>query len=283
MINDEKMPFRVLSASALRTFMQSRVESEYELVDVREREEYSERHLPGARLLPLSELEDKLEQVRGEKHTIFYCGSGKRSERAALLVAEKLGFENLYSLEGGLMAWDGDTLPDFPNMHVFDTTGSAEEVVLQALELEKGAERLYETLLNYFEGSAVQVPLRKLLGAEEAHGRLLFGLLTKVAKEPPQPFEQLYASIKGDILESGETYEQVLGKVKGIPPEKRWALLELALDMEFHAYDLYRNLAAKHHGTELEGVLLTLATQERLHFRMVLEAIGALASERAKA
>lgn len=283
MNNDEKMPFRVLSASALRTFMQAHAEREYELVDVRERDEYGERHLPGARLLPLSELEDMLDQVRGDRHTVFYCGSGKRSERAAALVAEKLGFADLYSLEGGLMAWDGDTLPDFPNMHVFDTTGSDEEVVLRALELEKGAERLYETLLNYFEETAVQVPLRKLLDAEEAHGRLLFGLLTQVAKETPKPFEELYASMKGEVLESGETYEEVLSKVKGIPPEKRWALLELALDMEFHAYDLYRNLAAKHHATELEDVLLKLAAQEKLHFRMVLNALGALASERTKA
>jgi len=259
------------------------VEREYELVDVRERDEYRERHLPGARLLPLSELEQKLDQIHGDKHTIFYCGSGKRSERAACLVAEKLGFENLYSLAGGLVAWDGDTLPDFPNMHVFDTSGPVEEVVLRALELEKGAERLYETLLNYFEGSAVQAPLRKLLDAEEAHGRMLFVLLTKVSDATPAPFEELYASMTGDVLESGETYEQVLSKVKGIPPEKRWALLELALDMEFRAYDLYRNLAAKHHGTELEDVLLKLAAQEKLHFRMVLEAMGALASERAKA
>ena len=280
MTNEEKLPFQVMSASALRTFMNSRSEHEYELVDVREREEYGERHLPGARLLPLSELEDNLDQVRADKHTIFYCGSGMRSERAAAFIAEKLGLKDLYSLRGGLVAWDGDTLPDFPHMHVFDDSGSIEEVVLRAIDLEKGAERLYETLLNYFEASAVQVPLRKLLDAEEAHGRLLHGLLTKVAAAPPKPFDELYASMKGDVLESGETYEQVLNKVKGIPPEKRWALLELALDMEFHAYDLYRNLAARHHGTELEDVLLKLAMQEKLHFRMVLEAMGALAAER---
>lgn len=279
MNDDPSKGFRVLSANDLRTFMQSRAEHEYELVDVRERDEYKERHLPGARLLPLSGLEDSLGEIREDKHTVLYCGSGKRSERAALMIADKRGLPNLYSLDGGLMGWDGETLPDFPKMDVFDTSGSIQEVVLRAIDLEKGAERLYETLLHFFAESKVQGPLKKLHAAEEAHARLLHGLLAKISDEPPEPFDALYASMKGDVLESGQTYDEVLAQVKGIPPEKRWALLELALDMEFQAYDLYRNLAAEHHGTALEEPLLKLASQEKLHFRMVLDAIGALASE----
>ncbi len=273
--------FRNMGAEGLRKFLQAHAEKDYELVDVRERDEYQERHLPGARLLPLSELEGRLNELREDKHTILYCGSGKRSERAALLVAQHRTIPDLYSLAGGLAAWDGETLPDFPNLHVFDTTGSPDQVVLRAMDLEKGAERLYEMLLGFFEGSAVSGPMKKLLAAEEAHARLLYGLLKKVSSSPPDAFDELYGSMKGEVLESGETYEQVSKRVRDIPAEKRWALLELALDMEFRAYDLYRNLAAAHPGTELEDVVLKLAAQEKLHYRMVLEALGVLASERA--
>ena len=275
--------FRVLSANELRAFIQSHGEHEYDLVDVRERDEYQERHLPGARLLPMSGLEGSLGEIRQDRHTVLYCGSGKRSDRAAALVADRRGLPNLYSLEGGLMSWDGETLPDFPRMDVFDISGSIRDVVLRAMDLEKGAERLYDTLLNFFAEPSVLGPLKKLHAAEEAHARLLHGLLAKVSDEPPKPFDELYASMKGDVLESGQTYEEVLAKVRGIPPEKRWALLELALDMEFQAYDLYRNLAAKHHGSEIEDALLKLASQEKLHFKMVLEALGALAKASASA
>ncbi len=279
-MNDQaSQGFRVLTADSLRDFMSSHSEQSYELIDVRETDEYKDRHLPGARLMPLSSLEDNLDHIRKDKHNIFYCGSGKRSDRAAIMAAERLRFDNLYSLQGGLMAWDGETLPDLPRMHLFDTSGSVEDVLLRAIDLEKGAERLYATLMNYFHGSAVEASLKKLLAAEEAHARLLHGLLAKVGSGQLRSFEEVYASMKGDILESGQTYEEVLAKVKGIPPEKRWALLELALDMEFNAYDLYRNVAAKHPGTELEELLLKLASQEKLHFRMVLEALGTLAAE----
>jgi rhodanese-related sulfurtransferase len=277
----DALSFRNIGVDGLRKFLQDHAEKDYELVDVRERDEYQERHLPGARLLPLSELEGRVNELREDKHTILYCGSGKRSERAALMVAQHRTIPNLYSLAGGVTAWDGETLPDFPNLHVFDVTGSPEQVVLRAMDLEKGAERLYEMLLGFFEESAVSGSMKKLLAAEEAHARLLYGLLKKVSTLPPDPFDALYGSMKGDLLESGETYEQVSKRVRDIPAEKRWALLELALDMEFRAYDLYRNLAAVHPGTELEDVVLKLAAQEKLHYRMVLDALGVLAAERA--
>ncbi|MFW5739624.1 MAG: rhodanese-like domain-containing protein, partial [Myxococcota bacterium] len=223
-MNDEQNEgFRLLSPNDLRGFMKAHAEKEFELIDVRERDEYKERHLPGARLLPLSSLEDTLGEVRADKHTIFYCGSGKRSGRAATLVAERRRLDNLYSLDGGLMAWDGETLPEFPRMQVFDTSGDLREVVRRAMDLEKGAERLYETLQHFFTDSEVKAALDKLHAAEEAHARVLYGLLGQLGAEP-EPFERLYGSMKGELLESGESYEQVLAKVKGIVPEKRWAL-----------------------------------------------------------
>jgi rhodanese-related sulfurtransferase/rubrerythrin len=257
------------------------VRSDYELVDVRQPEEYDERHLPGARLLPLSELEGRLGEIRGEKHTIFYCGSGMRSQRAALLVAERRKLPNLYHLKGGLADWDGETLPDFPHLQLFDQSGTFAEVVLRAMDLEKGAERLYETLSHYFEDSNVRDVLQTLLRAEEAHARTLHGALAEVSPKPPEPFETLYAKMKGNVLESGETLEAVLAKLKGIEPSKRWALLEVALDMEFKAYDLYRNLAARQSEAKLEDMFVRLAGQERKHYEFVLAAIGTLASERA--
>ncbi len=278
-MQNETVGFREVTANELRVLMQSRGEAGYELIDVRERDEYEGRHLPGARLIPLSELEGRVGEVRGDRHTVFYCGSGKRSARAAAFVAEARKLPELYSLEGGLAAWDGETLPSFPRLHVFDTTGTVEQIVLRAMDLEKGAERLYGALMHAFEGSSVQGALRKLLHAEEGHAKLLFGVLPQDAAAASQSFDELYGAMTGDLLENGESFEQTAARIRLVPSGKRFLLLELALDMEFQAFDLYRNLAALHPGTDLEETLLKLAAQEKLHFRMVLDSLGLLAAE----
>ena len=277
-MQDEKLGFRDVTADELRVLMQSRGESGYELIDVRERDEYEGRHLPGARLIPLSELESRVGEVREDRHTVFYCGSGKRSARAAAFVAEARKLPELFSLDGGLAAWDGETLPSFPRLHVFDTSGTVEQIVLRAMDLEKGAERLYGALMHAFEGSSVQGSLRKLLHAEEGHAKLLFGLLPEDAGAS-RSFDELYGAMTGDLLENGETFEHTAARIRAVPSDKRYLLLELALDMEFQAFDLYRNLAALHPGTDLEATLLKLAEQEKFHFRMVLDALGLLAAE----
>jgi rhodanese-related sulfurtransferase len=278
-MQDDKLGFRDVSADELRVLMQSQGESGYELIDVRERDEYEGRHLPGARLIPLSELEARVGEVRADRHTIFYCGSGKRSARAAAFVAEARKLPALFSLDGGLAAWDGETLPNFPKLHVFDATGTVEQIVTRAMDLEKGAERLYGALMHAFEGSSVQGALRKLLHAEEGHAKLLFGLLPQDAGAGSRSFDELYGAMTGDLMENGETFEDTAARIRSVPSDKRYLLLELALDMEFQAFDLYRNLAALHPGTDLEDTLLKLAAQEKLHFRMVLDALGLLAAE----
>jgi rubrerythrin len=227
----------------------------------------------------LSELEEKLNHVRSDRHTVFYCAGGLRAVRAAAITAEALRLSGLYYLDGGLAGWDGETIPDMPRLQVFDTVGSVANVVLRAMDLEKGAVRLYKALLARFAGTAVESTLRKLHAAEEAHARLLHATLTELTGAVPEEFDAAFASMKGDCLESGETYDEALSRIGAVPPDKSWVLLELALEMELSAYDLYKNLAVRHHRRALEDVLLNLATQEKLHYQWVLEAIGKAAAQ----
>jgi rhodanese-related sulfurtransferase len=77
-----------------------------DLVDVRDPEEWvTTGHIEGARLVPLAALRADPEQhlVRG-KSVVFICASGVRSLQAAKL-AERFGYEPVYSLEGGTKAW----------------------------------------------------------------------------------------------------------------------------------------------------------------------------------
>ena len=76
------------------------------LVDCREPGEWEQGHIPGATLIPLSELDQNIHTLEDKKSlpVILQCRSGKRSLKACQFLS-KNGFENLYNLEGGILAW----------------------------------------------------------------------------------------------------------------------------------------------------------------------------------
>jgi rhodanese-related sulfurtransferase len=76
---------------------------EYILIDVRSKDEYEEGHISGAMLIPVVELQDRLDELSKDKKIIVYCETGQRSKNAAEILI-KNGFENVYDL-GGIKAW----------------------------------------------------------------------------------------------------------------------------------------------------------------------------------
>lgn len=78
------------------------------LIDCREQNEWDDGHIEEADLIPLSnfaELAKKLDENDNKKKVIVcQCRSGKRSLAAAGIL-ESNGYEELYNLEGGIMAW----------------------------------------------------------------------------------------------------------------------------------------------------------------------------------
>src|ERR1700733_14239076 len=77
------------------------------LVDVRETDEFAAGHIPGARHVPRSNLESRIEgAVRDHsQHVILYCASGNRSAWAARSMLDDLGYENVASMTGGFTLW----------------------------------------------------------------------------------------------------------------------------------------------------------------------------------
>lgn len=76
------------------------------LLDVRQPEEHAEVHIPNSILIPLGELEeriDELEEYR-DKELIIYCRSGNRSGQACMFL-DMMGFDNTVNLRGGLLSW----------------------------------------------------------------------------------------------------------------------------------------------------------------------------------
>lgn len=82
------------------------------LLDVRTKAEYDEAHIAGSILIPYpaQDFESRAAALDAGKTYLLYCRSGNRSSSAAG-VLDKLGFENLYNLEGGLKAWIAEDMP----------------------------------------------------------------------------------------------------------------------------------------------------------------------------
>ena len=76
-------------------------------VDVRTVEEYKQGHVPGAVLIPLAEIENRRGEIPIDKKVYIICRSGNRSSQANLIL-QKRGIGNTYSVNGGMLDWQGD-------------------------------------------------------------------------------------------------------------------------------------------------------------------------------
>ena len=76
------------------------------IVDVREDNEWTEAHIPGAVLMPLSSFDPAKIPDPAGKHLVFHCRSGRRCGLAAekAVAAGFLGV--IKRMEGGFLAWD---------------------------------------------------------------------------------------------------------------------------------------------------------------------------------
>lgn len=82
------------------------------ILDVRTREEYDQGHIPGAVLIPNTEIEAKAADLLPDKEQLIlvYCRSGRRSKLAAQSLAD-LGYTNIREF-GGILDWPYEVVQD---------------------------------------------------------------------------------------------------------------------------------------------------------------------------
>ena len=95
--------YEQITAEEAKKIMDSGVE--HIILDTRERDEFDEGHIPGAILIPYTEIENKAEEMIPDKDKLIlvYCRSGRRSKIAAESLA-KLVYTNVKEF-GGIIDW----------------------------------------------------------------------------------------------------------------------------------------------------------------------------------
>ncbi len=86
----------------------------FRIIDVRRPDEFNDHlgHIEGAKLCTINEksFKKQLMSLNKKAQYLFVCRSGGRSSRAAR-IAQSVGFDHIYNLDGGMLAWDKCRLP----------------------------------------------------------------------------------------------------------------------------------------------------------------------------
>ena len=83
------------------------------LIDVREPHEFQICRIPGSTLIPLGEIPKRMHELDSASEIVVHCRSGQRSARAVEFLM-KAGFQKIYNLKGGILAWSDQVDPSVP-------------------------------------------------------------------------------------------------------------------------------------------------------------------------
>ena len=103
---------QTIQVNALKDVLKTDNAGEAIILDVRTPAEYNAEHIEGTANIPLDQIDQHLNTLRGYKHIYVHCASGNRSTQACRKL-DTLGMDNIINVEGGLSAWKSEGFPIF--------------------------------------------------------------------------------------------------------------------------------------------------------------------------
>ena len=254
------------------------------IVDVRTPKEYRQGHIPGAKHVPLGHIQDSLDRdvslFEPDLPHVFYCRSGMRSQRAALLArAGGMVRGPIHNLKGGIAAWDGMALPDIPRVDILAGVTDTAAVLLRAMDMEKAAHLFYADIARRIQDPETRDMAEKLTDMELGHTRVVYSRFRALkGKDTAPPFEELFEPMEGEVIEGGRSMAELEPWIDAALAGDGLDLMELALEIEYNAHDLYQTLAHdSKDDPESQEIFLDLSRQELNHVRVILKRMDALA------
>lgn len=267
-------PVKSLDALSAKKLMDELAAEEFDLVDVRQPKEYESGHIPGAKLIPLPDLNKRISDIDSDKVTVVYCAVGGRSRAAAQILAGK-GFKKVMNLAGGIKAWKNNKAVGSEDLGLDLFTGkeTPQEVLIVAYSLETGLKDFYESMIPQVKNDKARQLFEKLSTIEEKHQNRIFAEYIKITGKDVNQ-DEFEKQVVSPAVEGGLTTEEYL-KLYPTDLDNVKEVISLAMAIEAQALDLYQRAAERATLEARRDALMQIANEEHSH----LEHLGKLFEE----
>jgi len=261
-------PVKTITADKVREMIKGKKPREFCLLDVRQPKEYERGRIPGSTLIPISQLQNRMDELDPKKLTIAYCAIGGRS-RGAASILQDAGFNEVYNLKGGFNVWNGLAAEGPPDtgMAYFSDVEKPEDILLMAWALEEGSRRFYEEMADIVKDPEAKKVYTSLKEAEVKHQLTITSLYHLVTGSLPGTLTPFYPKyLSDDDMEQLMEGQMKIGEVLAWARERELKeTLEFAITLEAKLYDLYFRMKEKYKKPEENKIFSTLADEEKNH------------------
>lgn len=261
-------PVQSFNAEQARQYIGEHPQDSFTLLDVRQPTEYEEGHIPGAKLIPLPELTNRLAEIDPAKPAIVYCAVGGRSRVAAQILSGK-EFQTVFNLAGGFKAWQGKAAygPAEKGLELFSGNESPPKILAVAYGLEGGLRDFYVSMAPKATDNKSRDLFQKLAGIESKHQERILAEYRQITGETPNRSD-FESRIVTPAMEGGLTTEEY-AQLFPIEPESPADIVELAMSIEAQALDLYMRAAENSANARSRQVLTQIAAEEQAHLKQL--------------
>jgi sulfur-carrier protein adenylyltransferase/sulfurtransferase len=267
-------PVKSMNAEEARRFIDDTQSDALTILDVRQPEEYQAGHIPGATLIPLPQLSDRLTEIDQGKPTVVYCAIGGRSRVAAQMLAGR-GFDTVYNLSGGFKAWNGQSAvgPVDLGLELFSGNESPAQALVVGWGLEAGLREFYLSMTKRSLPTDAVNLFNRLAEIETRHQESIFSAW-KQATGNEMDMDTFARDVTVSAMEGGLTSEAYVERFNPDWSNPR-EIVGLAMSIEAQALDLYLR-AADRAKDETAKVLARIAGEERAHLAELGRLMGSL-------
>jgi rhodanese-related sulfurtransferase/rubrerythrin len=261
-------PVTTIPADKVREMIKGKKPEEFCLLDVRQPKEYEQGHIPGAVLIPIAQLPERLGELDPKKPTIVYCAIGGRS-RAGASILQDAGFSEPFNLKGGFNAWNGLSAegPPETGMAYFSGVEEPGDILSLAWALEEGSRRFYREMADITKDPEAKKVYDTLKEVEKKHQKYVTDLYYEITENVPDTAAPFYTK----HLSENEMEQLMEGQMK-LGEVLAWArqhslkeVLEYSISLEAKLYDLYFRMKGKYTEPTINKIYSTLAAEEKNH------------------
>jgi rhodanese-related sulfurtransferase len=245
-----------------REYIDSKPPGSFQLLDVRQPKEYEQAHIPGAILIPLGELPDRLQELDAELETIVYCRSGVRS-RAGCQILSKADFPHVLNMTGGITSWQGQHVSGKEELGLdYFIAGDFPSAISMAYAMEMGLKQFYLLLSVKTDNPDNTELLEYMAKLEDGHMAKLNSQYKNVTINT--------ADTAPGVAEGGIDVDDFLTRF-GNQFKDIESILQVGMMFESQAYDMYNRLARKQSDQEQKSFYLQMAAEERKHLQRLAQ------------